>query len=160
MEFLIVLGSGVALLGLAFLIWIVVTKHREQGTPNWPSVQGEILESKVVPFERETPEGRERTFTPLIRYRYTVGEQRYTSANLNFLPDTAATYDVKAKAESVAAHYPAGSPVSVFYNPSNPGQAALEIPRPAAHNAVLFFGITNLIVGLAIIALGIVLLRG
>lgn len=158
MEFLIVLGSGVSLLGLAFLIWIAITKQREHGTPNWPSVKGEVLESKVVAFERETPEGIERTFTPLVKYRYTVGERSFTSADLNFLPDSTATYRVGAKAEAVVARYPAGSPVSVFYNPSTPGQAVLEIPRPAAHNAILFYGITNLVVGAAIIALGIVLL--
>lgn len=158
MEFLIVLGSGAFLLGVAVSIWIAITKRRGQGTPNWPKVTGRIIKARVVPFERETPEGIERTFTPLIAYEYEVAGAVFVSQRRNFAPGETATYRDRASAEAVVVRYPAGSSVTVVHNPANPKQAALEPPRPAAHNAVLYYGITNLVAGAAIIALGIVLL--
>jgi hypothetical protein len=158
MWFLVIMGAGVAVLGLAFVIWMAVSKQRKQGTPNWPHVQGEITASRVVPFERETPFGVERTFTAVVDYRYMVSGLPYTSANQNFLPHSYATSRDLFKATRTVSRYPAGSWVRVYYNPTNPKQSALELPKPVAHNAVLFYGIANVVAGIAIVALGIVLL--
>jgi hypothetical protein len=157
-QFLIVLGSGVALLGLAFIIWIAVAKQRHYGTPNWPHVQGEVTASRVVPFSRETAHGRDHTYTTLLEYHYMVGGLPYSSKNRDFLPDAASTTRDLLKATRVVSRYPEGSSVRVYYNPANPKQAALEVPKPVAHNAVLFYGITNLVAGIIIAVLGIVLL--
>jgi hypothetical protein len=157
-QFLIVLGSGVALLGLAFIIWMAVFKQRHYGTPNWPYVEGEVIASRVVPFAREVSSGIEYTFTPVVEYRYTVSGLPYTSQNLSFVPGASVSTHELLQATSVVSRYPAGSWVPVYYNPANPKQAALTVPKPVAHNAVLFYGITNLVAGIAIIALGIVLL--
>jgi hypothetical protein len=159
MWFLIVLGSGVALLGLAFIIWMVIWKRRRHGTPNWPYVQGEVIASRVVPFSREIPGGKDHTYTTLVEYLYTVGGLPYTSHKLNFLADAPATTRDLLAATGVVTRYPERSIVRVYYNPANPKQSALEAPKPTAHNAVLFYGITNLVAGIAIVALGIVLLR-
>lgn len=158
MVFLIVLGSGAALLGLAFIIWMAVSKHRQHGTPNWPSVEGKIIESQVVLFKRETPQGVEQTYTPVISYFYKIDGHAYTSDRRNFLPDTTATTQDLLKATRIVSRYPPGLTVRVYYNPANHQQAALEIPKPVAHNAVLFYGIANLVAGIAIVVLGIVLL--
>lgn len=157
-EFLIVLGSGVFCLGVLVVSWILLTGRRGHGTPNWPRAAGEILNAKVVPFERETSDGIERTFTPLITYRYRVGDHTYTSKRLNFISDDTPTKRDRAAATSVVIRYPTGAAVKVFYNPANPKQAALEVPRPAAHRAVLLYGLTDVVMGLAILVLGIVLL--
>ena len=157
-EFLIVLGSGAFLLGLVLIIWISVTKRRGYGTPNWPTVAGDVLNATAVELDRETSGGMVATFTPIIRYAYDVADTRLTSARLNFLSDEQRTYKDRHLARQVVAKYPGGASVDVFYNPANPKQAALDVPKPAAHNAVLIYGVTNLIAGALIIALGIVLL--
>lgn len=156
-KFLIFLGSGVALLGLAFIIWMAVSKHRHYGTPNWPHVEGEIVESLVVHLKRETAHGIETTYTPWIQYRYTVDDLPYTSDTRNFLPDVNATTKDLLKATRIVTHYPVGAYVRVYYNAAHPVQSALEIPKPVAHNAVLFYGIANFVVGIGIVVLGIVL---
>ena len=143
MRFLIVLGGGTALLGLAFIIWMAVSKQRQHGTPNWPYVQGEVIASQVVPFERETALGIERTFTPVVEYRYTVEGLPYTSKTRNSLPDMTATTHDLLMATRIITRYPVGAWVRVTYNPVNPQQAVLEAPKPVAHNAVLFYGIAN-----------------
>jgi hypothetical protein len=157
-EFLIVLGSGAFLLGLALMIWITVTKRRGHGTPNWPKVEGYVLSATAVELERETSDGMVSTFTPIVRYEYEVVDTRYTSARLNFLSDEHRTFKDRRAAGQVVSKYPAGAAVDVFYNPANPKQAALDVPKPAAHNAVLTYGVTNMIAGALIISLGIVLL--
>ncbi len=157
-QFLIVLGVGVALLGLAFIIWMVVWKRRQHGTPNWPYVPGEVTASRVVPFAREGAYGTDHTYTALVEYRYTVAGLPYTANTRNFLPNAPATTRDLLKAAGVVSRYPEGTAVRVYYNPANPKQATLEVPKPVAHNAVLFYGIANLIAGAAIAALGIVLL--
>jgi hypothetical protein len=158
MEFLIVLGSGAFLLGLGVVIWIVVTKRRGQGEANWPRVEGHVESSKVVPFERETPEGMAWSFTPVVHYAYVVGETAYASQQRNVYPDETSTFVEPERAQAVVDTYRPGSSVRVFYNPANPKQAVLEVPKPAAHNAVIFYGVTNMVAGAIIIALGVWLL--
>ncbi len=158
MEFLIVLGSCAFLLGLAFVVWISVTKHRGQGEANWPHADGNVTSAKVVTLERETPDGMVRSFTPVIHYAYSLRGIAYESQQRNSFPDNTATFLVAEKAQAVVDKYPLGSGVEVFYNPANPKQAVLEVPKPAAHNAVMFYGVTNMVAGAIIIALGIWLL--
>jgi hypothetical protein len=157
-EFLIFLGSGVLLLGLAFAVWMFVTKRQGQGIANWPSTEGQILKADVVKLERETPSGIVRTYTPVVSYTYGVAGQPYTSRRINFLPDDSATYSDKDRAQQAIAPYLAEAAVRVYYNPTNPKQATLEKPRPVAHNSVLLYGIVLMGVGAGLIALGIVLL--
>ncbi|MGC9350342.1 MAG: DUF3592 domain-containing protein, partial [Anaerolineae bacterium] len=147
MPFLIVLGSGAFILGLAYIIWISVVKHRSQGTPNWPKVTGTIVRARVYAFEHETPQGIKRTYTPLVSYTYEAGGQVYTAVERNVLPYYQATHDKLQTAEDVVAQYPVGSEVPIYYNPANPKQSLLELPKPAAHNAVLYFGLANALMG-------------
>jgi hypothetical protein len=160
MPFLIVLGSGAFILGLAYIIWISVTKRRSQGIPNWPQVTGTVIGATVHAFEYETPQGIKQTYTPLVRYSYVVGGQAYAASRRDMVPYERASYSEFEKAEAVIAEYPKASEVSVYYNPANPKQSLLEVPKPAAHNAVLYFGLANTLAGAAIITLGIVLSTG
>jgi hypothetical protein len=155
MEFLIVLGGCAFLLGLALIIWMIGIQRSHQGTANWPKVKGRITYARVAVLERETPKGIERTFTPVLRYRYAVAGAEYEASKRNFLPLEQATYTDRRGAEVVVDRYAAGSVVDVFYNPANPQQAVLEIPSPRAHRAVLSYGVTHLVMGALIIALGI-----
>ena len=157
MVFLIFLGSGAILLGLAFVVWMAVTKRHAQGIANWPDVEGQIVQAQVSLLERETPEGVERTYTPVLAYDYAVAGRSYTSRRLNFLPASSATYTDGKLAQAAIAPYPAGAQAKVYYNPANPKQSALQKPRPTAHNAVILYGVVAMIVGAGIIALGIVL---
>lgn len=158
MPFLIFLGSGVMLLGLAHLIWMVVTKRRSYGIANWPSVEGQILAASVSTLERETPEGIKRTHTPVVTYAYEVAGQPHTSHRLNFLPDSSTTYADVTLARAVLSSFPTGARAKVYYNPTNPQQSVLVKPHPSAHNAVILYGVVTMIAGLGIVILGILLL--
>jgi hypothetical protein len=159
MEFLIVLGSGVFLMGLAYAVWIGVIKRRAQGTGNWPRTQGQVEASFLYEHQRQTAAGVIRSYTPVVRYTYRVNGQDYESDRRNFLPHDTKTFDNRLDAESVVVTYAEESPVPVYYNPHNPKQAVLEIPKPQAHRAELWYGVTNVICGIGVLVLGIVLSR-
>jgi hypothetical protein len=157
-QFLIVLGGGALLLGLACVIWIVRSKRRNYGTPNWPRVVGRILDVSVATLARETPAGMVTTFTPMVRYEYAVEGEIYVGQRVHVSRDERLTTQRRSEADRRVARYGVNDPVDVFYNPVVPQQAALVLPRPVAHNAVLFFGVANAVMGALMIVLGIVLL--
>lgn len=158
MPFLIFLGSGAILLGLAYVIWMALTKRQSQGIANWPSAEGQVATASVSSLERETPDGLKTTHTPVVTYTYEVAGRSYISHRLNFLPDSDATYAKVTLAEAALAPFPAGARVRVFYNPTNPQQSTLIKPRPLAHNAVILYGVVAMIAGAGIVVLGILLL--
>lgn len=157
MEFLIVLGAGVFLLGLTYAVWTWLTKRRDQGTGNWPRTEGRVEASFLYEHERRTAAGVVRSYTPVVRYTYRVNGRAYESKRRNFLPDHTRTYADRLDAEAVVATYATGKQVEVYYNPNNPRQAALEIPKPRAHNAEIGYGVANVLCGIGVMVLGIVL---
>lgn len=157
MGFLIVFGAGVFLMGLAYAVWTLVVKRREQGTGNWPHTEGRINASFLYEHERETGAGLIRSYTPVVRYAYEVDGQAYESARRNFLPYDAKTFENRMDAKAVVVTYAKDKVVPVYYNPHNPKQAVLEIPKPQAHNAELWYGMTNVLCGIGMLVLGIVL---
>lgn len=159
MGFLIIFGACVFTLGAAYAVWILVTKHRDRGTGNWPQTDGWVEAAFVYEHERETSEGIIRSYTPVVRYKYRLDGQTYVSKRRNFLPYDTQTFENRLDAETVVAKYTPDRTemIPVYYNPNNPKQAVLELPKPRAHNATLLYGVTNVLCGIAMIVLGIVL---
>ena len=157
MGFLIVMGGAVLVLGMVYSLWTWHIKRQAHGTGNWPHTEGMVETSFLYKHKRERREGPEWTYTPVVRYRYEVGGEMYTSKRLNVFPYYAKTFKDKWDAEAVATKYSEGKTVRVYYNPNTPGQAVLEIPKPRAHNAELWYGVTNMLCGIGVLVLGIVL---
>jgi len=158
MEFLIVFGACVIVFGAVYVMTMILTKRSFQGTANWPKTTGEVLRAFVYRHERRTPKETSITYTPVVEYAYTVGAQRYTSQKRDFSPYYLASYDEERKAAVVAAATPKGSAVTVRYNPNVPEQAALKVQKPTAHNTVLLFGVTHIVIGVLMVVLAIVLM--
>jgi len=157
MEFLIVLGAGVIILGIGCIIATIRVKRGGQGIPNWPDVTGTVVDAFVYHHERKTTESTTETFTPVIEYTYSVRGQAYTSSKQGISPYFARSYQDRGQAEAVVRAYPVNSAVTVRYNPSNPKQAVLKAPKALAHNAVLLYGVVNVLMGIGAIALAFVI---
>lgn len=155
MAFLIVFGAGTLLLGVTFVISIIITRSRHEGTANWPGVPGLVNTSYVYQHDHTTSAGTETTYTPVIGYTYTVADRSYQSHKRNALPYDRSTFASLDDAQEVVSRYPVGSSTKVFYNPHNIAQSILEKPKPVAHMAVLWYGIICLLLGGGMIALGI-----
>ncbi len=155
MEFLTILGGWVVVFGIGVLVSIVRVKRRDQGAAEWPKVTGVIEEAFVYQHERHTQEQRHITYTPVVKYTYTVAGETHTSRKRDFAPQAEASYRNKAQAEGHVAAYPPGSEVPVYYNPDNPRQAVLKTKKPIDHHSELWFGVMNVVVGISILALGL-----
>jgi len=64
------------------------------------------------------------SFMPVVEYTYSVGGRDYSSRSI--WPDTEVSGD-RHYAERIAARYPVGKIVFVFYDPADPKRAGLEI---------------------------------
>lgn len=158
MPFLIVFGACLIVFGAVYIISTIVTRRRFQGPANWPKAAGEVLRAFVYRHERRTPQETSITYTPVVEYAYTVGEQRYTSEKRDFAPYYCDSFAEERKAAEIVAELPPGKPITVRYNPVVPAQSALKVEKPKMHNTVLIFGVANAMMGVLMIVLAVVLM--
>jgi hypothetical protein len=158
MPFLIVFGACLIVFGAVYIISTIVTRRSFQGTANWPKAAGQVQRAFVYRHERRTPKETSITYTPVVEYAYTVGEQRYTSEKRDFAPYYCDSFAEEHKAAEIVAVFPAGKAVTVRYNPVVPAQAALKVEKPQMHNTVLLFGVANAVMGVLMIVLAVVLM--
>lgn len=137
-------GAVFIFFGFVFLALLSTGVWQGKASVEWPTAEGEIIESYV---NEEYDEGR--VYRPKVRYRFEVNDQEYTSDLITFK----AYWLVRKTAEKMVDRYPVGSRVQVHYNPRRPKQAVLEagasLPPAVA-----------LIVVIAMLAFGICLLLG
>lgn len=105
---------------------------------SWPSTQGEVLSSAV----RRSG----RTRWAAVRYSYRVGGKEMVGARVRYVAPVALEW-----ASTTVSRYPAGTPVTVYYDPEQPRESVLEPGRRAAAFAAAV-GANLLILGLAVAA--------
>jgi hypothetical protein len=85
---------------------------------NWPTAEARIISSKV--------EGK-RAFYPEIIYEYQIGDKTYTGETDMGVPG----FGTKANRLNVASthviRYPAGSTITIHYDPQNPSISFVKI---------------------------------
>lgn len=104
----------------------------------WPQVRGVVTHSGIAMGSVSSGRlGSERTFAPDVRYTYAVGGRNYSAARVHRDKGPNSEAGVRA----LAAKYPVGAAVSVFYDPGNPADAVLETEiHGNTLQAVLAFG--------------------
>lgn len=105
----------------AFVLAICVVAWRawqiKQASPQWPSAEGEIVESRARPFNQQTgePEAGKNDWIAEVRYRYSVQGVAHEGRRLRaFEPH----HFSREEAERMLAPYPVGARVRVFYDPA------------------------------------------
>jgi protein-S-isoprenylcysteine O-methyltransferase Ste14 len=98
---------------------------------DWPQTTGQVVwsgiyETKVREYRRV---GVSRTrwatrYGPRVVYTYTIDGVRHQAERLQM--GWALVFSEASGAEQTAARYPAGSQVTVYYNPANPAEATLD----------------------------------
>jgi len=102
----------------ALLLNIFSARRKASAMQTWPSTPGNIVESEL----RSRRRGSRRIYYPHIVYQYTVMGQTYTGKRISPGPDSGSS-----RARELVAKYSPGAPVTVYYDPQNPSDAALEI---------------------------------
>lgn len=136
----LIAGGGVclSLLGavlFAVVYWRGMSKNR--ASRSWQQVASQVIESGVM--------GRGDESEPYATYEYQVGGRTYRNDRI-FLVNTPSGHPGK-----IAAEYPVGRPVQVYYNPNNPAEAALVLNHPSAR---LYLGLTIMMLLLAAMICG------
>ncbi|MEO8316667.1 MAG: DUF3592 domain-containing protein [Pseudomonadota bacterium] len=102
--------TGFALVSLA--LWL---RSRSRVCLGWPSVTGQVIESRIDDAHLETT-------NPILRYRYEVGGKAHVGFRVSF-----SGYGVsRAAMDQLIKPYAKGSTVRVYYNPQDPASAVLN----------------------------------
>jgi hypothetical protein len=88
---------------------------------SWPSTSGMVLMSSV----QSRQSGRSHSTYPIVVYQYTVNGQSYQSQTIK-AGEQFLNVRVMGQPQATVTRYPIGATVTVFYNPSNPAESALE----------------------------------
>lgn len=137
-------------LGLFLLLFGVAQERQALAAQTWSSTQGTVVTTEVRSFTQWKDGIQHTLYTPGIVYRFTVNGREYTSDRYSFGAETG--WSTPHFAEKKVAEHPAGSPVTVYYNPKAPAESALE--RRLAGGWVIWALAFGLLV-LALISAGI-----
>jgi hypothetical protein len=94
------------------LLNIFSARRKASAMQTWPSAPASIVESELR---------SRRIYYPHIVYQYNVMGQTYTGKRISPGPESGSS-----RARELVAKYPPGAPVTVYYDPQNPSDAALE----------------------------------
>lgn len=87
----------------------------------WPSTHGTVLTSALQVVRT----GRSRSEIPVVVYQYEVRGEVFQNQTIR-AGDRFLNVRVAGQAKATVARYPVGASVTVYYNPANPAESALE----------------------------------
>ena len=145
-------GIVCAAIGLLFTVVCVSVMSKANDSESWPTVEGTVLESKVVKKEEKNDDGETTImYTADVAYRYDFGGRSYKSAKVSHVKSSSSS---SAEAETTAARYAPGRRVRVFVNPSDPSDAVLETSAGGGPVLGIVFGVIFMLVGVGVIVAG------
>jgi hypothetical protein len=106
---------------LAFDGFMVHTIFKQAESVDYPQVTGTVTHCEI-----RTHHGSKggTSYEPFIKYRYAVGGHPFTGTRLRYNSVSSSNYGA---ASSLVDEHPVGSPLQVYYDPTNP-QDALLLP--------------------------------
>jgi Protein of unknown function (DUF3592) len=122
-----------ALLGTVFGVATFIRGRRLAGaSARWPTVAGIVTTSGVIEEVIEDKSNDDKSFIRKIhryqvdlRYAYQVGKRDFVGTAAGW--GWTAIYGLRDVAEKAASRYQLGQPVTVYYDPEQPGNAVLEL---------------------------------
>lgn len=102
------------------ILYAIPTALEASASGSWPTTAGVITRSEV----NEYRSSGKVTYSPTVVYDYQFAGESLTSDQIGFGGDWAMEKDDVERL--LASTYPIGGEVTVFFNPDNPKQAALE----------------------------------
>lgn len=147
-----------ALLGAVFSIVAFVRGRRlASASARWPTAAGIVTTSGVIEEAIEDKSNDDKSFIRKIyryqvdlRYAYQVGKRDFVGTTWNW--GGTAIYGLREAAEKAASQYREGQPVTVYYDPEQPGNAVLEPDNRQGSLAPLILAAICAVVGGAFLA--------
>lgn len=128
---IVVAGIGLLLIGVGR------SKRKAlRAAQQWPAAPGRIISSRVVESRSRDKDGNtDYRYHTSVKYEYTVGDRALTGDRID-LGWAGFESSRRGAHQKLADRYPAGQEVSVYYDPSQPEQCALE--RHASGSVSMF----------------------
>ena len=111
----------------------------------WPTVQGTVTDSQLSSYEETSGDSSTTRYRANITYRYMVNGHPLIGSQVGF-DDLDRTG--QSEVEAIIARYPAGSAVTVYYDPARPQTAVLETGLTAGSLLPIGAGAALLVAGL------------
>lgn len=118
--FVVVFGA------VGFFIYRMIMRSKALGdaVKTWPSTTGTVERGFVEVSNHTSGTGRSTSYEPKVIYAFQVNGQQYRGDKVKLgLVVRSGGY---MGAQQIVDRYPAGSTVTVYYNPANPAQCAIE----------------------------------
>ena len=119
---------------------------------NFLTTTGEVVASKVDRDEGDSDSGP--TYSPLIKYRYSVNGKEYTSKRYTY---AAAWTSGHGYAAGVVARFPKGERITVYYDPADPAESVLSVDVPEYYQFLILALQPFVVVGVGLIAFSVYL---
>lgn len=110
---------------------------------DWPTTTGKIttvdIHTRTFSSRDEVGKAgsRQTMYDPLVYYEYTVGPDSFKSKNLSYGPNS---FHDRKDALAVTEKYAVGQTVTVYYKPTNPETAVVELVEPDYFNTIFLVG--------------------
>jgi hypothetical protein len=97
---------------------------------DWPQTQGQVTHSELVQTKKTTKTGASiNVFSAKIYYQYHIANHLYSAHEIKWVEN-----NISGKIQQkMNDQYPAGSNVTVFYNPKKPSYAVLQKELSVGH---------------------------
>jgi hypothetical protein len=140
----LVFGFVFGLVGVIFLIVGLITRSKTQTAKSWPTAQGTIVSTELREHNDDDSESGSSTvlFEPVVMYSYQAMGVACSGKKIGYGTDRLD----RSSAQKKINQYPAGSRVTVYYNPENPSEAVLEV-NGTGSKVFLILGIVFLVLG-------------
>jgi hypothetical protein len=129
--FVFALPILVLLFAVLGVVAFVRGRRQASASARWPTVAGIVTTSDVIEEAIEDKENDDKSFIRKtyryqvdLRYAYQVGKRDFVGTEANW--GGTAIYGLRELAETAAGRYSVGQPVTVYYDPEQPGNAVLE----------------------------------
>jgi len=136
-------GAGLALWG-----WSILQNAR--ASASWPTAEGRVTSSQV---DHSTDAEGGDSYQPEVTYQYMVDSLSYENSTIKFGENS---YGNRRTAEEIAARYPVGRSVAVYYDPGQPGRSVLEPGVSAGSYIVLGIGVLFVVISMIITPLTVI----
>jgi len=127
------------LIGFTLVIWQDHQINIELSKRTWASIEGEIIESKIV---------GERALRAEVKYLYKINDAMYYGNSDYNIPGFGSKNYRRKTARIVENENPVGTKINVYYNPTNPERSTLRYGPYWSNYMIIGFGSVLMLVGM------------
>lgn len=143
------IAAAFSLFIVANLVYALVkARNQAAGARSWARTTGRIV-SSTVSRPALVGKGDETRATVEVRYQYHVGDKDYEGDRIRFGGRSGTSAVI---ADRIAAKYPPGAVVDVYYNPKSPSRAVLEPGDKGNVTALIAFLIVFVAISAVLVA--------